>query len=91
MGAVNRVFPDNRLMPEAKKMARQIASMPPTAVQRSKEILRHGMQSTLDQVIRYEASVFLDSMRTEEHRLALDELLAQMKFRNAKTRRSRKV
>lgn len=87
IGAVNRVFPHNRLMAEAKKMAQQIASMPPTAVQRSKEILRHGMQSTLDQVIRYEASVFLDSMRTEEHRLALNKLLAQMKFRNAKTRR----
>ncbi len=91
MGAVNRVYPHNRLMPEAKKMAQQIASMPPTAVQRSKEILRHGMQSTLEQVIQYEARTFLDSMRTEEHRLALDKLLAQMKFRDAKTRRSRKV
>jgi 2-(1,2-epoxy-1,2-dihydrophenyl)acetyl-CoA isomerase len=91
MGAVNRVFPHNRLMPEAKKMARQIASMPPTAVQRSKEILRHGMQSTLDQVIQFEARTFLDSMKTEEHQLALDKLLAQMKFRNAKTRRPRKV
>ena len=91
MGAVNRVFPRNRLMPEAKKMAQQIASMPPTAVQRSKEILRHGMQSTLEQVIQYEARTFLDSMRTEEHQLALDQLLAQMKFKNAKTHRSRKV
>jgi 2-(1,2-epoxy-1,2-dihydrophenyl)acetyl-CoA isomerase len=90
IGAVNRVFPHNRLMPEAKKMAKQIASMPPTAVQRSKEILRHGMQSTLDQVIQYEARTFLDSMKTEEHQLALDKLLAQMKFRNVKTRPSKK-
>jgi enoyl-CoA hydratase/carnithine racemase len=88
---VNRVFPHNRLMPEAKKMAKQIASMPPTAVQRSKEILRHGMQSTLDQVMQYEARTFLDSMKTEEHQLALDKLLAQMKFKNVKTRRPRKV
>jgi 2-(1,2-epoxy-1,2-dihydrophenyl)acetyl-CoA isomerase len=91
IGAVNRVFPHNRLMPEAKKMAKQIASMPPTAVQRSKEILRHGMQSTLDQVMQYEARTFLDSMKTEEHQLALDKLLAQMKFKNVKTRRPRKV
>ena len=91
IGAVNRVFPHNRLMPEAKKMAKQIASMPSTAVQRSKEILRHGMQSTLDQVTQYEARTFLDSMKTEEHQLALDKLLAQMKFRNVKTRRPRKV
>jgi len=84
IGAVNRVFRHNRLIPEAKKMAKQIASMPPAAVQRSKEILRHGMQSTLDQVIQYEARTFLDSMRTEEHRLALSKLLVQMKFRNIK-------
>ena len=90
IGAVNYVFPHNRLMPEAKKMAKQIASMPLTAIQKSKEILRHGMQSTLDQVIQHEAVVFLDAMKTDEHRLALSKLLAQMKFRNGKTHRSKK-
>ena len=91
MGAVNQVFPHNRLMPEAKKIAKQIASMPPTAVQKSKEILRHGMQSTLDQVIQHEAVVFFDAMKTEEHRLALSKLMAQMKSRTDRARRSKKV
>jgi enoyl-CoA hydratase/carnithine racemase len=90
IGAVDQVFPPHRLMPEAKKMAKQIASMPPTAVQKSKEILRHGMQSTLDQVIQHESIVFLDAMKTEEHQLALSKLLAQMKFRKVKTHRSKK-
>jgi 2-(1,2-epoxy-1,2-dihydrophenyl)acetyl-CoA isomerase len=90
IGAVNQVFPHNRLMPEAKKIAKQIASMPPPAVQKSKEILRHGMQSTLDQVIQHESMVFLDSMKTEEHELALSKLLAQMKSRNVRTHRSKK-
>jgi 2-(1,2-epoxy-1,2-dihydrophenyl)acetyl-CoA isomerase len=90
IGAVNYVFPHHQLMPEAKKMAKQIASMPPTAVQKSKEILRHGMQSTLDQVVQLEALVFLDAMKTEEHRLALNKLLTQMKFGKAKTHRSKK-
>jgi len=90
MGAVNQVFPHDRLMPEAKKMAQQIASMPPTAVQKSKEILRHGMHSTLDQVIQHESMVFVDSMKTEEHQLALNKLLTQMKSNNTKTRRSKK-
>jgi enoyl-CoA hydratase/carnithine racemase len=88
--AVDRVFPHHRLMPEAKKMAKQIASMPPTAIQKSKELLRHGMQSTLDQVIQHEAIVFLDAMATEEHQAALSKLLAQMKFNNVRTRRSKK-
>jgi enoyl-CoA hydratase/carnithine racemase len=90
IGAVNQVIPHNRLMPETKKIAKQIASMPPTAVQKSKEILRHGMQSTLDQVIQHEAMVFLDCLKTEEHRLALSNLLAQIKFRNVRTQRSKK-
>jgi 2-(1,2-epoxy-1,2-dihydrophenyl)acetyl-CoA isomerase len=90
IGAVNQVFPHNRLMPEAKKIAKQIASMPPPAVQKSKEILRHGMQSTLDQVIQHESMVFLDSMKTEEHQLALSKLFAQMKSRNVRTHRSKK-
>ncbi len=79
MGIVNRVFPHHRLMPEAKKMARQIASMPFYAIQKSKELLRHGMHSTLEQVIQHEAMVFLDCLKTEEHRRALSHLLDQMK------------
>jgi enoyl-CoA hydratase/carnithine racemase len=90
IGAVNQIFSHSRLMPEAKKMAKQIASMPPTAVQKSKEILRHGMQSTLEQVIQHEAVVFLDAMKTEEHQLALSKLLAQIKFGKDKTPRSKK-
>jgi 2-(1,2-epoxy-1,2-dihydrophenyl)acetyl-CoA isomerase len=90
MGAINHVFPHNNLISEAKKMAKQIASMPAPAIQKSKELLRHGMQSTLDQVIQHEAIVFLDAMKTEEHKAALGKLLAQMKFKNVRTRRSKK-
>jgi 2-(1,2-epoxy-1,2-dihydrophenyl)acetyl-CoA isomerase len=79
IGAVNHVFPHHQLMSEARKIAKQIAAMPPTAVQKSKEILRHGMQSTLDQIIQHEAVVFFDAMKTEEHRLALSKLMSQMK------------
>jgi 2-(1,2-epoxy-1,2-dihydrophenyl)acetyl-CoA isomerase len=84
-GVVNQIFPHNRLMTEAKKIAKQIASMSPVAVQKSKEILRHGMQSTLDQVIQHEAVVFLDAMKTEEHQLALSKLMSQMKSKRSKT------
>jgi 2-(1,2-epoxy-1,2-dihydrophenyl)acetyl-CoA isomerase len=90
IGAVNRVIPHQRLIPEAKKIARQIASMPPMAVQKSKEILRHGMQSTLDQVIQHESMVFLDCVKTEEHQLALGQLLDRMKSRDLKVSRSKK-
>jgi 2-(1,2-epoxy-1,2-dihydrophenyl)acetyl-CoA isomerase len=90
IGVVNYVFPHQQLMDEAKKMAKQISSMPPAAVQKSKEILRHGMQSTLDQVIQHEATVFLDAMKTEEHRLALDKLLSQMRSKHDEALPARK-
>ena len=79
MGILNRVVPHDQLMIQAKEMALQIASMPPGAIIKSKQVLRHGMQSTLDQVLQYEQMIFLASMASEEHRLALNKLLDEMK------------
>jgi len=90
MGAVDRVWPHHRLMSEARKMANQIASMPPGAIRKAKELLRHGMHSTLEQVIPYEAATFLERMKTEEHRIALNQLLAQMKLTKTPSR-SKKI
>ena len=81
MGLVNKVFPHKRLMPEAIKIAKQIASLPPSAIKSSKEVLRHGMESTLEQAMHHEAAIFLNAMKTEEHRMALRKLLDQMKFK----------
>jgi enoyl-CoA hydratase/carnithine racemase len=85
IGVVNKVFPHEQLMAEAVKMARQIASLPPLAIKKSKELFRRGMESSLEQVLHREAAVFLKSMKTEEHKLALRKLLDQMKF--AKSRK----
>jgi 2-(1,2-epoxy-1,2-dihydrophenyl)acetyl-CoA isomerase len=84
LGVVNQVVPHNRLIPEATKIAKQIASMPPLAVQRSKEMLRHGMQSTLDQVVQHEVIVFQEALKTEEHQLALSKLMSLMKSKHNK-------
>jgi len=65
-------------------MAKQNCLYAAWAVQKSKEILRHGLQSTLDQVIQYESAVFFDCMKTDEHRSALSMLLSQMKFKKGK-------
>ena len=85
IGVVNKVFPHKQLMAEAKKMARQIASLPPLAIKNSKEALRYGMESTLERVMHHEVAIFLKSMKTEEHRIALRKLLDQMKFAKGKT------
>jgi 2-(1,2-epoxy-1,2-dihydrophenyl)acetyl-CoA isomerase len=90
IGAVDRVLPHDQLLPEAKKMANQIASMPSGAIQKAKELLRHGMQSTLEQVIQYESMAFLDRMKTDEYRVALNKLMSQMKLTKKGSSRSKK-
>ena len=90
IGAVDRVLSHDQLLPEAKNMASQIASMPTGAIQKAKELLRHGMQSTLEQVIQYEAMAFLDRMKTDEHRVALNKLISQMKLTKGRSSRSKK-
>jgi len=90
IGAVDYIIPEDQLLPEAKKLAKQIASMPTGAIQKAKELLRHGMHSTLEQVIQYEAMTFLDRMKTEEHRVALNQLMSQMKMTKRKPGRSKK-
>ena len=85
IGAVNKVFPHEQLMDEAEKMAKQIASLPPLAIKNSKEALRRGMESTLERGLHHEAAIFLKSMKTEEHRMALRKLLDQMRFVKEKT------
>jgi len=67
MGVVNKVVAHDQLMDSAMEMARTIASMPPTAVRMAKQIFRHGMSATLDQVISYETLVFRHCMTMEEH------------------------
>ena len=79
MGIVDHVFPHDQLMVKAKEMAGQIASMPPSAVQRAKAVLRQGMEATVDQALHYEAVAFVNGLETEEHRMALHNLLSQIK------------
>jgi hypothetical protein len=48
------------------------------------------MQSTLEQVIQYESMAFLDRMKTDEHRIALNQLFAKMKLTRRRLSGSKK-
>ena len=41
-------------MEEAKDLAREIAVWPPLAMQMSKRVLQHSLESTLEEQLRYE-------------------------------------
>jgi 2-(1,2-epoxy-1,2-dihydrophenyl)acetyl-CoA isomerase len=83
IGAVDRLIPHDELMKETRELALQIAAMPPTAVKSAKQVLRFGMQSTPDQVLQYEQTFLLNSLKTEEHKTALKNLLDQMKAKGS--------
>lgn len=54
MGLVSLLVPDDKVLPEALNMARQIASMPPLAAMQIKEVILAGMDASLDTALMLE-------------------------------------
>lgn len=54
IGLLDRLTIADRLLDEAKELARQIAVWPPLAMQMSKRVLQHSLESTLEEQLRYE-------------------------------------
>jgi len=51
---LDRLAPTESLIDEAKKLAHQIAFWPPVAMQMSKRVMQRGMESDLEEQLRYE-------------------------------------
>jgi enoyl-CoA hydratase/3-hydroxyacyl-CoA dehydrogenase len=54
IGLVNEVYPADRLMEEARKMARRIASQGPVAIKLAKHLVNRGTEIDLDTALNYE-------------------------------------
>lgn len=54
MGLVSQVLPDEQVIPEALKMARLIAAMPPLAAQQIKEVVLAGVDAPLEAALALE-------------------------------------
>ena len=54
IGLLDRLVPAENLLDGAKELARQIAFWPPVAMQMSKRVMQHGMESDLEEQLRYE-------------------------------------
>ncbi len=83
IGLIDRLVTQEDLIEQSLGLARQIAAQPTGAVISTKSMLRQGAAtvSSLDQWIVYEALVFQQCMKTEEHYQALTSLLARMESR----------
>jgi len=83
IGLIDRLVTHEDLMEQSLTLAKQIAAQPARAVIGTKAMLRRGAaaSSSLDQWIEYEALVFRECMKSEEHYQAVTSLLANMQSR----------
>lgn len=68
LGLVNRVFPAEEFDERADELVAEIAAGPTVALRESKQLLNQGIDSSLDQAIRNEASAQAAVFETEDHR-----------------------
>jgi 2-(1,2-epoxy-1,2-dihydrophenyl)acetyl-CoA isomerase len=54
IGLLDRVTTADRLLDDAKALAREIAFWPPVAMQMAKRVLQHSLESQLEDQLRYE-------------------------------------
>lgn len=71
IGLVNRVLPDEQLMPEALDLARQLAQGPTRAIAMAKSILNRSFNLSLEEVLELEAYAQSLAFGTEDHREGL--------------------
>ncbi|MCF8111412.1 MAG: enoyl-CoA hydratase/isomerase family protein [Desulfobacteraceae bacterium] len=83
MGLVNKVTEPDELLSEAENMARQIADLPASAIREAKKLLRHGYQSTIEQVLDYEALVFQHASQDHEHYEAVCRIKEELKKKSS--------
>ncbi len=58
IGLINRVFPQNELMPSALMLAEELSAKGPIALRYAKEAVMKGMDMTLEQGLRLEADLY---------------------------------
>lgn len=68
IGLVNKVVEPEKLMDEAKEMAKKIANNAPIAVKLCKAAINKGMQCDIDTAIAYESEAFGECFATEDQK-----------------------
>lgn len=76
IGLVNAVYPQDELIPAAKKMADTIAKNAPIAVRNCKKAINDGLQVDIDEAIVIEEKLFGDCFETEDQKAGMGNFLA---------------
>lgn len=82
IGLVNKVCPQEELMPAARKLAENIARNAPIAVRNSKKAIDEGLQTDIDQAIVIEEKMFGDCFETADQKEGMSAFLERRKEKN---------
>lgn len=86
VGLVNAVYPQEELLPAAKKMAAGIAKNAPIAVRACKKAINEGMQVDMDSAVVIEEKLFGSCFETEDQREGMQAFLEKRKVESFKNR-----
>jgi len=78
IGLVNDVVAPEEVLPEARRTAEQIASLPPKAVRLAKAALYQSVDANLDTSLHLAAALQGAAQRTDEHGKAVEQVLNQL-------------
>lgn len=84
IGLVNAVYPQEELIPQAKKMAAGIAAQAPIAVRNCKKAINDGLQVDMDEAIVVEEKLFGDCFETEDQKAGMGNFLEKDKEKKLK-------
>ncbi len=79
IGLVKKVVPDDNLMEESIKLAREIASKPPKVLRMVKRLMYMARELTLPEVLEISAAYQALCHYTEDHHEALEAILSKRK------------
>jgi enoyl-CoA hydratase len=66
LGMINRVVPEDQLIPTAKEIAKKIATKSPAALKLAKQAINYGMQTNLESGLKYEYELYSLSLSLED-------------------------
>ncbi|HLZ19539.1 MAG TPA: enoyl-CoA hydratase-related protein [Smithellaceae bacterium] len=79
IGLVNRVLPQDQLMPEVKKFAAKLASLPGFALKMAKHSINFGYDLSLDSATRLEAECVTQCFSTKDQKEGMNAFLEKRK------------
>jgi enoyl-CoA hydratase len=75
IGLVNAIYPQNELLNEAKKLAKEISKNSVYAIKNSKKAVNEGLQVDIDEGIKIEEKYFGDCFETPDQKTRMENFL----------------